>query len=117
MLGYVSESRSYNELSDLTGKLLYTSDYGQVGGQLGFIGQAADFVALKANVSLLYNTEHSLSNETIGKDLDGNGTIDITASPNEINPNYDYRLDRAGRRFRMQEQFVFRLQVTVSFNF
>lgn len=117
MFGYVSESRSYNELSDLTGKLLSTSDYGQVGGQVGFIGQAADFVALKANVSLLYNTEHSLTNETIGKDLDGNGTIDVTAAPNEINPNYDYRLDRAGRRFRMQEQFVFRLQVTASFNF
>lgn len=117
LFAYVSEARQYNELSDLMGKLLYTSDYGSVGGQVGFIGQAADFVTLKANASLLYNSEHYLTNETVGKDLDSNGTVDITASPQEINPNYDYRVDRSGRRFRMQEQFVFRIQVTASFNF
>jgi len=117
LFAYVSDSRSFNEISDLLGKLLWTSDYGSVGGQVGFIGQAADFVTLKANVSLLYNSEHSLTSETIGRDLDANGTVDVTASPQEINPNYDYRVDRAGRRFRTQEQFVFRLQVTASFNF
>jgi hypothetical protein len=117
MFGYVSESRSYNELSDTLGKLLWTSDFAQAGGQVGFIGQAAEFVTLKAYASLLYNTEHYLTNETIGKDLNNNGAVDITASPNEINPNYDDRIDRAGRRFRMQEQFVFRIQVTASFNF
>ena len=117
LLGYVSESRSYNEASDLIGKLLWTSDYGQVGGQVGFIGQAADFVTLKANVSLLYNTEHYLTNETIGKDFDNNGTVDITANPEEINPNYDFRIDRVGRRFRIEQQFIFRLQVTATFNF
>ncbi len=114
---YISEGRYYNELSDLFGKLLYTSDYGQIGGHAGFIGQAAEFVLLRAYFSWAYNTEHFLTNENIGKDFDGNGTVDITGNPKEINPNYDFRTDRVGRRFRVQEQYVFRILLTASFNF
>jgi hypothetical protein len=114
---YTSEGRYYNEMSDLLGKLLYTSDYGTVGGQFGFIGQAAEFVTLKASTSIAYNTERFLTNENIGKDLTGNGTVDITAAPEEINPNYDFRIDRVGRRFRIQENYVFRIMVTAYFNF
>lgn len=114
---YFSEGRVYNEMSDLFGKLLYTGDYGQVGGQFGFVGQAAEFVILRANVSLGYNTEHFLTQENVGKDLNGNGTVDVTADPHELNPNYDFRVDRPGRRFRVEEQFLFNLQVTATFNF
>jgi hypothetical protein len=114
---YVSEGRYYNEMSDLFGKLLYTSDYGQMGGQFGFVGQAAEFIKLKAYTSFAYNTERFLTNENIGKDLTGNGVVDVTAAPQEINPNYDYRIDRVGRRFRIEQQYVFRVMVTASFNF
>ena len=41
----------------------------------------------------------------------------MTSNPEEINPNYDFRIDRVGRRFRMEQQFLFRLQVTATFNF
>ncbi len=114
---YVSEGRVYNEMSDLFGKLLYTSDYGQVGAQLGLTGSAAEFISFRAYASLAYNTEHFLTNEDIGKDLNGNNLIDITTAPQEVNPNYDYRVDRVGRRFRIEQQYVFRIQATVSFNF
>lgn len=114
---YTSEGRTYNELSDLMGKLLYTSDYGTVGAQLGFIGQAAEFVMLKAYGSVAYQTERNLTSETIGKDLNGSGGIDLSATPLEINPNYDFRVDRTGRRFRVQEQLVWRVQVAVTLNF
>jgi hypothetical protein len=114
---YFSEGRIYNELSDVLGKLLYTGDHAQAGGQLGFVGQAAEFVILKANVSLAYNTERFLTDETIGRDLDGNGSIDIGESPQELNPNYDARVDRVGRRFRLEEQYLFRVQITATFNF
>ncbi len=113
---YVSEGRVYNELSDPMGKLLYTTDYAQVGGQLGITGSAAEFINLRAYAALSYNTEHFLTNERIGKDLNNNGVIDV-AAVDEVNPNYDYRVDRVGRRFRLQEQFNFRIQVTASFNF
>jgi hypothetical protein len=117
MVTYVSEGRYYNEMSDLFGKLLYTGDYVNVAGRFGLIGHAAEFIHLKAYVELGYNTEHTLTSENIGKDLDGNGTVDITANPNEVSPLFDYRIDRVGRRFRIEEMFVVRATVQASFNF
>lgn len=114
---YVSEGRTYNELSDLMGKLLYTGDYGQIGAQIGVVGQAAEFLLLRASGSFQYFTERFLTAESVGKDIDKSGAIDITANPLEINPNYDYRVDRPGRRFRMQEQFFLKILVTATFNF
>jgi len=57
------------------------------------------------------------TSENVGKDVNGNGAIDITANPIEVNPNYDFRVDRAGRRFRIEEQLVWRVTVTASLNF
>jgi hypothetical protein len=116
-LNYISEGRMYNEASDLLGKLLYTSDNAQLGGQLGFVGLAAEFIKLKASASIAYHTEHWLTNEAIGKDLNGDDAIEVSANTDELNPNYDFRVDRTGRRFRISEQFVFRIQVTASFIF
>ena len=116
-VNYFSEGRYYNEMSDLFGKLLYTSDYGQVGGQFGFVGQAAEFVILKTNVSFAYNSEHFLTNEAIGKDLDKTDFVEVTTNPAERNPNFDARIDRVGRRFRIEQQFIFRLQISATFNF
>lgn len=116
-VNYFSEGRYYNEMSDLFGKLLYTGDYGQAGGQFGIVAQAAEFVILRAYTSFAYNSEHFLTNENIGKDLNGNGVVDVSTAPQEINPNYDFRVDRVGRRFRIEQQFLFRVQVTATFNF
>lgn len=116
-VNYTSAGRYYNEMSDLFGKLLTTSDSGQLGGQIAFVGQAAEFIKLKASTSLAYNTERFLTNEVIGRDLNNNQAVDVDTHPEEYNPNYDARIDRAGRRFRIQEQYVFRLQISATFNF
>ncbi len=121
-LTYTSEGRTYNEMSDLLGKLLYNSDYMQVGGHFGITGHAAEFIHLKAYVSWAYNTEHFLTNESIGTDLNkkgevGFGTVDPIGNPSELNPNFDSRIDRVGRRFRISEQMVFKVNVSASFNF
>jgi hypothetical protein len=118
-VNYVSEGRYYNEASDLFGKLLYTSDYGQAGARFGFTGQAAEFIILRASLSFAYNSEHFLTNENIGKDFDddANNEVNVNSNPKEINPNYDARIDRVGRRFRIEQQFVFVPQVTATFNF
>jgi hypothetical protein len=116
-LQYTSEGRSYNELSDLMGKLLTNSDYGTVGVQAGFVGQAAEFVTLRAIGSLAYQTDRFLTNESVGRDENGNGAVDVTANPIELNPTYDFRVDSTGRRFRMQDQLVWRLQIIATLNF
>jgi hypothetical protein len=114
---YVSEGRYYNEMSDLFAKYLYTEEYFECGGRLGFNAHAAEYVHLKASGELVYRTEHSLTNESIGKDLNGNSTVDITASPIEINPNFDWRSDMVSRRFRMSESAIFRLNISATFAF
>lgn len=115
-LTYVSEGRYTNELSDVLGKQLYSGDYAQVGGSLGFTGHAAEFIHLKGSASIAYNTEHYLTAENIGDDSDDPGE-DVQINSVEANPNYDYRVDHVGRRFRITEMFTFQLMVTASFNF
>lgn len=114
---YVSEGRYYNEMSDLFGKLMYTSDYGQVGAHVGIVGQAAEFILVRAYASLAYNTERFLTYENIGHDMTGNNVVDVSTAPQELSPNYDFRTDRVGRRFRMEEQSIFKIMLTVNFNF
>lgn len=114
---YVSEGRYYNEMSDLFGKLMYTQEYAQLGGQFGLYAHAADFVSLQLVASLLYNTEHTLTYESIGKDLNGNGVVDVTSLPVEVNPNFDYRTDMVSRQFRATQDFVFTLSATATFSF
>jgi hypothetical protein len=74
-------------------------------------------VHLRAYASIAYNTEHYLTNESVGQDTNGNGTVDITTNPGEVNPNYDWRVDRPGRRFRISEEAIFTINATASFNF
>jgi hypothetical protein len=114
---YFSPGRYYNELSDLFGKLLYTEEYLQYGGELGFIAYAGPSFTFQARGTLDYNTPHRLTSERIGKDLDNDGTVDVTANPREINPTFDFRSDMVSRRFRATEMFVFRIDVSARFNF
>jgi len=117
LVTYFSPGRYYNELTDVLGKLLYTQDYLQVGGGLGINAQPAAAITVRGLASLAYNTDHTLTSEMIGKDLDGDRTVDITANPREINPTYDFRTDVVSRRFRAVESFVFRAEISARLNF
>lgn len=116
LLNYTSEGRYYNPLTDVTGKLLYTDDNLEVGGAVGLAAWAAEYVGLNLRATLTYTTEHTLTDEQIGKDLSGNDTVDL-GNTAEINPNFDYRLDMPSRRFRAAEQFNFGLQALATFSF
>ncbi len=104
---YTSAQRFYNELTDMNGKLNWTDDYLTMGGFFGLYLRASKFVSLQATASLSTSTAHWLTGETLGNDrtwpaLDpsGNG---ITADPSRMNPNFDWRYDAPGRRFRISE--------------
>jgi hypothetical protein len=121
---YVSEGRTYNELSDALGRLLYTEEHLSVGGGFGIYARAAQYVQFKLFLSLYHDTEHFLTNEAVGKDLDGKckdvagvACVDLDNKTSEINPTFDFRYDMPGRRFRISEVNVFNLYATGTFNF
>jgi len=121
---YISEGRVYNELSDALGKLLYTEEYLTVGGSFGIYARAAEYVQLQLTASLYHDTEHFLTTEPVGKDLDGMCKGDASAScvdldnrQHEINPDFDFRYDMPGRRFRISETNVFTLMATGTLSF
>ncbi|MFL5343398.1 MAG: hypothetical protein ACJ8AT_01325 [Hyalangium sp.] len=111
---YVSAGRYYNELSAAMGKLLSSSDFFQVGGQVGATASAGEAFTLRASGTFLYDTDHTLTNESLGVTPQ-----DAAANPSnpDINPNFDYRTDLTTRRFRATESTTFRLELSASFAF
>jgi hypothetical protein len=110
---YTSSQRFYNELTDASGRLHQTEEYLTVGGFLGLYLRASRYVSLNATASLSTATPHFLTGESLGRngswpalDATGNG---LTADPAAMNPNYDWRYDAPGRRFRISEVSNFTL--------
>ena len=114
---YVGKGRYYNELSQALGKLLTSEDYFQVGGMLGVNASAAESFTIRASGTFLYNTDHTLTAEEIGQDLDGSGSVDVEANPAEVNPTFDWRYDLVSRRFRAVESTSFRFDLSATFSF
>jgi hypothetical protein len=99
-----SSQRFYNELTDATGKLLQTDGYMEVGGLVGLYLRASQYVLLQAQASLATRTAHYLTGETRYKD-------GWTGTSAEVNPNFDWRYDAPGSRFRISEVSIFALSV------
>ncbi len=110
---YTSPHRFFNELTDATGKILQTEGYLTMGGLVGLYLHASKYVSLQATASLATRTSHYLTGESLGRNgsspaLDPLGT-GLTADPAAMNPNFDWRYDAPGRRFRISEVSLFEL--------
>ncbi len=114
---WVGEGRYYNELSDVLRKLNYTEDFFKVGGRVALTASATETFKLHAAGTFLYNTDHAITAEPFGEDLDENGRIDPEDNPLEVNPNFDYRTDYVSRQFRVTQSTTFRFDLGVSFTF
>jgi hypothetical protein len=114
---YVGSGRYYNELSAALRKLLTSEDYFQVGGMLGINASAAESFTIRASGTFLYNTDHTLTAEEIGQDLDGNGDVNPALGSAELNPTFDWRYDLVSRRFRAVESTTFRFDLSATFSF
>lgn len=101
---YVTGGRWYNELSDATGKLLQTQRYVAFTGLAGFYLRASEFFLLRATASFEYDLAHFLTGEPPTK----NGVP---------NPNFDFRYDLPGRRFRIVEDTNFTLAASGTLSF
>lgn len=112
---FVGSGRTYNELSDALGKLLWTEGYVKVGGSIGLDIQPVKYLFIRLDAGLYHETAHFITGESTGKDLDGlcpdasieGACIDTQRDSQEVNPSYDFRYDVPGRRFRVSETSVF----------
>ena len=104
------KARFYNELSDATGKILQTGEYLEIGGLAGLYLRASKYVQLKAQASFATRTAHDLTGETYYKNgWPASGLGGTPGSDPNVNPNFDWRWDAPGRRFRISEVSVFDL--------
>ena len=86
MGNYVSEGRYYNELSGALRKLLYTAGLPAVGRPVRPDAQLVRRVVTRGSGMLLYNTDHVLTGEKIGKDVNGNGAVDTRRATRGAQP-------------------------------
>jgi len=110
---YISEARGFSELSDALGKLTYTQQYMHFYGTLGFHVQASQYAKFHLLGTFAHDTQHLLTTESVGHDMDGTGLVELTpdkVNP-EQNPNYDFRYDQPGRRFIIEETTHFTLYI------
>ncbi len=94
---YVGEGRTYNEFSDVVGKLLQTDDYIHLGASGGIKINITGYFQFQVNASLYHDTEHFLTGEP------------LQTSDGKNNPSFDYRYDTPGRRFRISEASIFQV--------
>lgn len=100
---YFSEGRDYSEVSDLFREQTYTEQYVRIGAQAGLGFKAFGIFFFDLTGQFAYDTEHFLSIEDFGKDLDdANNEIDLD-NPAERNPYYNPAIDTVGRRLRIEQ--------------
>ena len=58
-------------------------------------------------MTMAHDTEHFLSNASVGRDFDGSGLVEARGQPGynpaEHNPTFSAAIDQPGRRIRVEE--------------
>lgn len=109
---YTSHARFYNELTDASGRLHDTEAYLTMGAFMGLYLRASRWVSLQATASLATKTSHWLTGEPLSKGEPPACAVGSTAtSCPDVNPNFDWRYDAPGNRFRISEVSIFSLGV------
>jgi hypothetical protein len=117
MARYYSEGRDYSEISDLFREQTYTDQFVRVGGEAGLAFSAFHVVSLDLRGILNYDTEHFLSIEKFGSDLDDNNREVNLDKPEERNPFYNPAIDTVGRRLRIEQSVLLGFQARLGITF
>ncbi len=103
---WTTASRWFNELTDATGKLMHTDGYATLRAQGGLYLRASRHVQLRLQTAFSWNTDHFISGEPLYRQ-----------GAAGANPNYDWRYDPVGLRFRITESTLLDLGATAMFSF
>jgi hypothetical protein len=118
---WFSAGRDYTQVSDMLGKLTYAQEYVNATGSLGVYGRFARWAQVRVYGTLGIDTPHFLTNESIGKDLNGDGVIDVSGGRGipapEQNPTYDFRLDQPGRRLKAENVLIWGVAGSLALSF
>lgn len=118
---YYGPGRVYSQVADLLGKLTFADEHLATEFQVGLYGRIARWLHLRVYGSLGFDTPHYLTTEAVGQDINGNGSITLSAGKTppslEQNPLYDFRLDQIGRRLRAETVMTLGIAGTLSLNF
>ena len=103
---WTTSSRWYNELTDATGKLMHTDGYATLRAQAGLYLRASKHVQLRLLTAFSWNADHFISGEPLSRQ-------GVAAQ----NPNYDWRYDPVGLRFRITQSTLLDLAAAAVFGF
>lgn len=89
--------RWYDELTPATGKLLANDAYLTLAAQVGVAWVPRKAVRVGLDLRVRHDTDHAITGDDLGRRL---GDVAAPGSADQ-NPNYDWRWDPSGRRFRV----------------
>lgn len=109
---FVGRARWYNELTPAAGKLLATEPYLALTGSLALHLRASRYVSLRLQGTFQHDTAHFLTGEAQGNVLN-----EIGVSGGDVNPNFDWRYDAPGRRFRLGDVLAYTVTASGAITF
>lgn len=105
-----SSGRWYDELTPATGKLMHNQAYLSAAASLGLNLRASRYITLSALGRYQYDTSHLVSGEALG-----HVSNEVVYPP--TNPNFDFRWDLPGRRFRVTDSTLLSVAVNAAVTF
>jgi hypothetical protein len=120
-LTYFGPGRDYTQVSDMLGKLTYAQEYLNVLGSFGIRARFARWAQARVYGTAGIDSPRFLTTESIGKDLNGSGRVEVSGGTGgsfpEQNPTYDFRLDQPGRRLKADNVFIWGVAGTLALSF
>lgn len=109
---FVGRARWYNELTPATGKLLATDPYLSLTALLAMDLRASRHITLRAQGTFQHDVAHFVTGEP-----QGNVMNEIGVAGGDVNPNFDWRYDLPGRRFRIGDVLAWTVTVSGALTF
>lgn len=114
---YRSEERFYNQLTDFTGKILFTQAYYTLAARAAMHLKASRTFQVDVLADYQKETDHFLTGESLGNAGVTAGDVTGATANAALNPNFDWRWDAPGKRFRLTQSDIVTLSVAAHLNF